>query len=54
MGAGYGRFDELDLSTGLRVAVGFRLLPQRSVFAGPTLELLTSRVRDKLGYVVSL
>ncbi len=54
MAADYRKTDELDLSAALRVSAGFRLLPQLSLFAGPTLEVMASRVRERLGYTLRL
>jgi len=47
--ADYVYNDELDFIDSLRVSVGYRVLDQVSLYAGPTLNFLCSRLRDEAG-----
>ena len=50
----YGWSNELDTITKLRPVFGWRIIPQLSIYAGPTFDFLASNVRDKLGIAAGL
>ena len=54
LNARYRMQSDTDWLSQLRLTLGFRLLPQISLYAGPTLDLLTSKVRKETGHVLSL